>query len=306
MQRPRPVLAIALIEFAGCGLLLGTTAAAFVFVRMAAGPGAGGPPPGAGAAIVAGTAVNLLPAAWGILTGIGLLRMRVWALASTLVFAGPLLLAAVGLGYFALEVPLVVRSAVAEAAVRLSLGTVALAGTALGVWWLMYCSRRSVRARFSAPGGWGRRPFSISVLGWLGAAGGCLCLLEALPSPSPTVFFWPAPGGGAGTIYLAVGLMTLAWGVGLLRLHPWARTAALALVALGVLNILALWALPSGLPRFMASVSAPGHPFSSTATQPILFFMLLVSSVAGIVLGLLGLYFLWTRRTPFRDGLVAR
>jgi hypothetical protein len=224
-----------------------------------------------------------------------------WAVASTLVFAYLLVCAGAGIAIAAAWMPMAASSAAAEALSRMFVGAVALAVAGIGVWWLVYFSRRPVRALFAARGGWARRPLSISMLGWIGVLAACGCALGAvLPHPALTFFGWPVAGGSARGLFLAIALAQLAVGWGLLRLKYWAGTAALVLYALMVVNSIGTWIVPRAVEQTLARAAA-GNPMLTTAgARSMLFAFVLLGSVSGVVAGLVCLYFVWTRRTAFQ------
>lgn len=238
MKRPGGLTAIAAIAFVSSALLM-FPAVLLALIALAGGERGA---PVTAEKIWGGVAyaalVMVLPA-WGILTGIALLRMRLWALASTQAFACCLLAAGGGMDIAA--VVTVIASPTASAnvihfAVLYVVIGIGLAG--LGAWWLAYCSRLAVRSCCMAHGGWARRPFGISLVGWATTIAGACCLLTALvPDPSVTVtaFAWRAEGFMAHAVCGVAALAGLGAGTGLLRLRPWARAAGAAVLGLAVL-----------------------------------------------------------------------
>ncbi len=101
--------------------------------------------------------VYVLPAIWGICTGIGLLRLKNWARISIIVFGG--LLAVFGLfgAFGALIMSLVTLPSTpdvnptAMTVVRIFMVLFALAQLGLGVWWLYFFNRATVKAQFQRP-----------------------------------------------------------------------------------------------------------------------------------------------------------
>lgn len=295
MQRPRTVAAIAVIDFAGSTLLL---LPVVITALIVAAGGEAGPPvtPGKIWGGIVFVGMEATPIAWGIVTGIALLRMRLWALASTLVFAGFLVACGACSGAAALLLFIPATGRAADAGNRLQAAVTGLGLAGLGIWWLIYCSRRRVRAQFVARGGWARRPFSMSLAGWLALFGGCLGLFLGLLS-SPWIPFWPASSGTSRAIDLVGGLVALVAGVGLLRLHAWARTLALAFFALVIANSVAFWTLPGAMQADLAATAAGLVPAPVWLSLNLSF--LLLGSVASAASGLVVLYYLWTRRAAF-------
>lgn len=91
----------------------------------------------------------LVFAGWGIATGIGLMQAWRWARISTLIFSGLL----VGLGL--LGIVAIVRLTAASSGLNFRLLTVlpallAFIPLATGIWWLVFFSRKDVKAYFQA------------------------------------------------------------------------------------------------------------------------------------------------------------
>lgn len=99
--------------------------------------------------------------AWGIISAIGLLRLRNWARLSFVVFAAMLMAISsfAALGLLVIIPALALTPSVnpdiepgATVAIYLLLLPV-LAGLAIGIWWLVYFNRARVRSRFGASSG---------------------------------------------------------------------------------------------------------------------------------------------------------
>jgi hypothetical protein len=92
----------------------------------------------------------LLFSGWGVATGIGLLRAWRWARISTLIFSG--LLAAGGL----LAIVALLRAPAGDVfdwtvmISRVAVGLVILIPITVGIWWLVFFSRKDVKAYFYA------------------------------------------------------------------------------------------------------------------------------------------------------------
>ncbi|HEY8055500.1 MAG TPA: hypothetical protein VIE13_06275 [Terriglobales bacterium] len=303
MKQPGGVVAVAVLDFVGSGLLVAMTGLMMLGAvgQLAAGARPGAPTPAYRAGqMMAVSLLYLLPAAWGILTAIGLLRMRLWSIASTVVFAYLLVCAAAGMVIAAVWTPIPAPNPQFELLMRLVMGAAALVVAAIGVWWLVYFSRRPVRAQFSASGGWARRPLSISLLGWVGVIAACGCAVGALiPHPFLTFFGWPVSGAPARVVFLLIAAVQMAVGWGLLRLKSWAGNAALALYGLTVANSLATWLVPRGLEQAVARASAANPALTNSSAHAMLFAFSFIGSVSGVITGLICLYFLWTRREAF-------
>ena len=167
----------------------------------------------------------------------------------------------------------------------------------LGGFWLFYFNRPPVRAQFGAGGaaGAGGRPLSISIIGWLLIVGGVSSAGMAMV-PFPGMLLGMVLTGWAGrTYYLAYTVVSVSVGVGLLRLRPLSRIAAIVIFAQGILNGVLLLVLP-GMEQRIAEMYAafPGLEVPAgtwaTATPGLLF---------GLVFSAVPIWFLVTRRAAF-------
>jgi hypothetical protein len=218
-------------------------------------------------------------ALWGILTSIGLLRLRRWARYSILIIGGALAL----LGLLSLPVMLVmlfVPMNVASGAdasqiqtvqtiTKIMFGAIVLMYAtiaAVGISWLVYFNKKKVRELFAGGAGsasQGRRPFLISVLAVLNLIGAGGCVLAAfLPLPA-VVCGLVLHGWQKAVLYLVIAALQAAMGIGLWRLHEWGRKLALGVLALGVVQAAVYLAYPSLLLRYTAELNQIMAPLPS-------------------------------------------
>jgi hypothetical protein len=98
--------------------------------------------------------VYVLPAIWGICTGIGLLRLKNWARISIIVFGGLLAFFGVFGAFGALIISLVKLPNTPEVdpaamtVVRVFMVFFALVELGLGAWWLYFFNRSTVKSQF--------------------------------------------------------------------------------------------------------------------------------------------------------------
>lgn len=227
-------------------------------------------------------------AAWGVATGIGLIRLRPWARTSTLVVAGLLLAYALPaapmfilmrhMGFPPDEPPGDLQGVFF---VLLSICGI-LAGIAL--WWLILFTRPAVRAQFTdgvtpalpisatepafvpplletpkLP----HRPILISVLGWYFIIAGATTLFFSF-------FSWPAAflgrvltGWPAHVFHAGGAALFLLFGLGLLQLRPLARRLCMVYQIFVVAN----GALAFLKPGFMKHLLAAMSQFASLPPQ---------------------------------------
>jgi uncharacterized membrane protein (DUF2068 family) len=210
-------------------------------------------------------------AAWGILTAVGLIRMRRWARYSILVIGGLLaffgfiqLLATLLMTLVPLPVPVNVDASQAQtvhAITRIMFGVIAVLHgivCAVGVSWLVYFNMKKVRDAFAGASGIAmesRRPILISVLAVLNLMGAGFCLIGIF-LPIPGAFLgWILYGWGKMALYLVFAALTALVGVGLWRMKEWGRLLALGMQAFGMVYVTVFLVRPSLMLRYSAEIN---------------------------------------------------
>lgn len=252
--------------------------------RVAARPGMAAPPPVPGwmPMYMSGIGVLILAVAgWGIVTAFGLHRLRQWARFSILIYGGAMAF----VGFFSLLVMIVLLSvglmgasaahspypantkAILEAVMAVILLFYA-AMTAIGVWWLVYFNRKTVRAAFAGADAVreSRRPFLVAIFAGFMIVGAPACLAMAL-IPLPAALFGLAVHGWPKfAFYTLCGGANLAAGVGLWRMKEWARRLALGILGFGAANSVVFMLRPNRLLGYSAEVNramaVPPSPLS--------------------------------------------
>jgi hypothetical protein len=249
----------------------------------------------------------------GIVSAIALLRRRNWARISFLVFAGLLggfsLVAMIGEVVAMFVTPLMfppqrnvpqgLLTAVFGAAAALFLALVGLS-----VWWLIYFTRRNVKAHFLSEAEIAtprRGPLSVTIIAWILLVGGALVSLNLLMSYPVFMFGIAFRGWTAHGIAMLFGAISFVAGLGMLRWHAAAHSLALVFYGLSLLSIGISLILPGSFAR-MLSVMRETVPQTATSGTPFpgagfLLFSLLLG-VAGVCVPL---WFLVTRRKAFLD-----
>jgi len=218
----------------------------------------------------------ILPAVWGIFTGIGLLRLKNWARISIIVFSALLIVFGVfgvmsSLIFAVMPMPNMPNDDVGQSVmtvVRIVMVAFALAQVGVGIWWLVFFNRAKVKAQFVSPQalfpaaiqyqaadatqppplpqslpGAARstpsgpvRPVSITIIGWY-------LLIASLFVPltlvlrAPAAFFTLLLTGWQAVVYmLAVTAVLVYVGIGLLRLKPAARLVGIGYCIYSALN----------------------------------------------------------------------
>jgi hypothetical protein len=249
---------------------------------------------------------------FGIITAIGLLRLKNWARITTIVFAVITAAQSLLIAVVALVIPLPTvpdSPAHLDAFIRATMVGGCLFSLGIGLWWLIFFTRRSVREQFqpasasipvessasaalipavpipavpvsaSKPG---RAPIVVVVVAIFLLAGAPFIFIVPFIH-SPAFFLGKVFYGRTGAlIYVPYFLIELILGIGLLRLKRWSLPATIAFYIFGIFNGATMFfgsgrqAYIAAMLRIMpmpAPMPAPmpqGFPFS---TQEFAFFM---------------------------------
>ena len=289
------------------------------------------------AIMLLGSLFYLGPAIWGILTGIGLFRLKEWARISTIVFSVLLVLMMGFGGLFMLFIPIPTPpNQAADPAVthgvRVFMGVFSLSLVSLGVWWLIFFNRAKVKQQFlrlpaitatpgpevsysepplaplpvAAPRG-PQRPLSFTIIAWLLLIG-CFYLPANLWLRPPMILFTKVLTGWASSAYLLViAAVSLYVGIGLLRLKPAARSVGVYFFSFFLLNSIIAFLAPGSRARLHEILQRsremyPWMRFPSGQQFDFPFDMtpfLWIGLLVGVTASLLQLYFLITRKEAF-------
>jgi hypothetical protein len=254
-----------------------------------------------------------IAAAWSLLTGVGLLMGKDWARISALVIATFwVTFGAIGL-LSLLTVPVVLSLAKVELtgatlAGLLIIAVLNLALLGVGIWWLVYFNRATVRAAFAtgeqapaAPPG-PTAPVSVTVIGWL--------LLTSSPFAFSSLFLdVPVPFlgllltgiSGKVAIFLLGSLGTLC-GYWLVRLKPYGWGWALGYQLFGLASFILSLISPAVRAWMREEVGRQGAAFPGLPFEMVMQFAYCFGAVIIIVC----LYFLLTRRAKYFEAAHAR
>lgn len=287
MRRPGTVIVIAVLQFIGSAGALGFGLLFLLGVAVITAR--------TGQALTAGAVIGdavffLVFVAWGIATGVGLLGMRIWAIVSTLLYSG--LLALFGLAMLAgASLATSFTGVPVQPAQRALLFAGAMVTLGIAAWWITYFSLPRTRAHFynASPVAAGRRrvPLSILVIGWeLIALGGGIAIPAAFFGHLSVVEIAGRAITGAAIrpMFILAGAISLAIGIGLVRVQAWARKASLVWLVLYLLSSALTWLAPGVMPQ-------PGEGASANAT--------LVTLLLLCVPTLIALYYLTARKAVF-------
>jgi hypothetical protein len=267
---------------------------------------------------------------WGIASGIGLINTKEWARISMLVFACLLLLfsgpPALVIAFVRLPQP-GDPNLPANFMAMMRVGTVIFLGliAALGVCWLYFFNKKSVKAQFLAarPADEGTvadfshesssaRPLSITIIGWyllIASGSSPLFLLFARSffhgQSMPLCFLGYFVFGRSAILILVVSAAAqFAAAIGLLTLRNWGRVVTIWLQVLTMANLMLTFGPPANRARYqqiMETMISSMHPEMPRT------FSFSVSPWIGIVAGspivLAVLWFLITQKRAFLESV---
>jgi hypothetical protein len=234
----------------------------------------------------------------GVITAVGLFRLRLWARVSILVFSG--MVAAI----FAFSAGMMLIAPLPEPANAGALTVAVRAGIAcfyglfalLGVSWLYFFSRKNVKAQFAPAKS--SRPLCISIIaGFFLFSGTGQLIFGFLPFPAN--LFGHMVGGALGhLLYVTYGGIALGLGAGLLGLKPLARVIAVGYCAFCVISGLLFVVLPGYAQRLQVSLAV--LPAEIRSVQPSEYARTeVVWILVGILICAVPIWFLVTRREAF-------
>jgi hypothetical protein len=169
----------------------------------------------------------------------------------------------------------------------------------VGVWWLIYLTRPAVKAQFEAgfvPGPPSRRPLSISIIAWLLIATCCLLPINVVFRMPLLIFGSVLSGWMASLGLLLFAAVSLIAGVGLLRLHNYARVLAIAYFIFGMANAAVSYLLPGSAGRLSRVMDAMPPAFRGPAPSPV---NPLILAAMTIPIMLVPIYFLAKNKRAF-------
>lgn len=239
--------------------------------------------------------------AWGVATAVGLLKLKPWARISTLIYAGLLVAFTVLPALFIAVMPTPPESKMDAASFvifKIVMALFYLAFSLIGVWWLIYFTRRGVKAQFygSEPPPPSVRPVSISIIGWVMVIGAPFALLNAGFRFPMLIFGCLVAGWTAASLHLVFGAILFWTGRGLLKLRRVAWRVALGLLALIPLNNLFVWTHPDVIARLQAASTTMWHLPQQPRPFPFPAWLMIAFS---LVFAAVPAFFLWKNRAAF-------
>jgi hypothetical protein len=209
-------------------------------------------------------------AAWGLASGIGILRLREWARISILVFSALLLLVCLPGIVLMFAMPPAPPPNVSDATLyrQMFLATRIVVAVLYGLLsltaalWLWFFNTRAVRDQFKgaqslpnitagpemvsveAPRRLRVRPVSISIIAWYMVITGALAP-ASIALHVPMVMLWfLLKGHAASAVLSSMGILQIVVGIALLKLRNWARILAICYFAFIAFNSLIMVVVP--------------------------------------------------------------
>jgi len=280
-------------------------AALMVFVLLFAGAMAGAPSPPLPVMIrifVVGLFAVL--GGWVLVTAFGVWKLKPWGRNSLLIFSGFLVFMQ-GLGalmMFFLPFPETdPRTNQIMEMVRVFMIVFYSVQVAIGIWWLIYFNRASVKSMFAGSASPEDRqgcPLSIIVIAWHLVAAGLLCLVLAWAG-WPAMLFGAVLRGGVGiAAYALMGTVSAYLGLLLLKLHPRALGWTIGYFCFFSASGLAFWLSGNqeqAMREMMSEVQMPGFPANESLPMAPLW----LNVILGLTCLAIPLWYLVTRRAAY-------
>jgi hypothetical protein len=274
--------------------------------------------------------VYLAPAVWGIATSIGLFRLKPWARISMLIFSA--LLAGMGclsgLATALIHFPTPPNANLDPGfatGLRIGLTGFWMLLAAVAVWWLALFTRSGVKAQFvsspvlgvagdplqvgssstTVPGS--NRPLSITVIAWFLIVGCAFLVISVMLQTPAALFTMILSGWKAGLLYVLFACVSLTVAIGLFRLKPWARAAAIFYLGFGMMNALVFYFAPGASGRFAALIDRQRalfpwlEPMPSQSWPPNPTGMVVFGGIIGVIATATPIYFLMIYKRAFEE-----
>jgi hypothetical protein len=304
MTPPKRALGVtltAVVSILGSALIL--VLAAFMVLAAFLAPRTPGAPQHLAVIVAVEAVVFALIAAWGVTTAVGLFRLREWARCSTIAFSALLLMCtapgALVMAFVQLPEPAGTAPGIMSIMRIVMICFYALLALLSGMW-LWYFNTAALRVHFGA----GirtddSRPVSISIIAWFMIIGGAAAVIGVIFAYPVLLFGLVVQGGASRAIFLLFGAWELWAGLGLLKLRPRSRIAAIAFFSFAIVNGLAVALIPGLEGRLWFAMQYfpswwPGRDQMGTVLP-----VMRPAMVAGVLITLLPIWFLIARRSAF-------
>lgn len=301
MSRPASVTVVAVLSILGSlfTLLMSALMAAVAFMPL---PGMAEQTPVMRYGLLMNVGLFLTLGVWGIVTAVGLFRMKPWARTSTLVFSAGLVCFA-ALSFLPLMlIPVATPPGVPESfmkGVMVGMGIFYTGLLAVGIWWLILLNRPVIKAQFYGgvvPVEPFSIPLSVQTIAWL-LLTTCIFFPFFVFTDWPATFLaWVVMGRAAKVLYTVYGAAGVAAGYGLLKRQTWAYWLTMGYFGFVLVNLLVFYAMPNAQLR-LDELNRMMVPQGMNVDVP------QITPQFGILMGLIGvglpLYFLLTRKKRY-------
>ena len=282
-----------------------------IFTLMAAVvPPPGQPAPPIPMALLLGVMIGLYWGfgIWGIVSAIGLLRLRNWARICFAVYGGILaassLFGGLGAALAALMPQPTLPPNISPALMNRMFGlltVVALLFAALGIWWVIYFTRPRIKAQFMseaeavAPRLF---PVSITIIAWFLIIGGISLVFLSLFSLPVVMLGFVFRGFSGRIIALLFAGVSLFGGIGMLKKQIAANSVAIGYFIFTLLNTFSFWIVPGAFAR-MRDAWQEMMPFGQVPQMDVTSTPFKLMTLLPTMLIVIALWFLITRRQAF-------
>jgi hypothetical protein len=331
LKRSPGITVSAILVFFGSGLtlLFALMMALVVALLRAKDPSHGMPQSVAWSLIILYSGLS----AWGIATGVGLLRLREWGRVSLIIFAVFLAFGTLGAAsiFLFMNFPIPANDPNPAASQQLvwffkvGMAIFFAALAALGIWWLYYFNQRAIREEFrnpqflpaplpafgvpSAPPLSGfvvpsaaaapARPVSISVIAAMSLIGAAMLPINLLYR-APLLLCGYLISGWRGFLFaVLLSGANVAAGVGLFKLKLWARTLAIGVAIFGLINSLATILIPGSQARWDQYMQSSFAKWGLPPTTPMPHWPVWLLILPVVPFALAEIYFLVIRKPAF-------
>jgi hypothetical protein len=305
MKRSISVTLVGIFAFLGSLLTLALGVVMAVALAVSRTSNAAMRAPGARVVGMVGLAFLVLPSTWGVATGIGIFFLKRWARVSIIVFGAFLVLGGFFGGLILLVMPLPSTGPTGVGsfgAIKMGIGVFYLLTGAIGLWWALLFSSRSVKMQFAG----GQlitdgmdKPVSISIIAWLLILGSAFIPFSIVMRLPMAFLGWLLTGWTAAFVFALFAAFQLYIGIGLLRLNARSRVLAIYYSIFGAVNGVLIYALPGREAR-MATMMKAMPAYFHQPTPTVMPFPYWLFEVMILVFMLIQIYFLITRKPAFR------
>ena len=294
MRPSKGIIASAVAAIGGSILSLLLGVLMLFTLRAALVPPPGLPPPAIPMGLILGIMAGIYAGfgVWGMVSAIGLLRLRNWARICFAIFGGILagfsLFGAFGMLMAGFVAPQPLPPEVSPAlmtGILAIFAAIALLCAALGIWWVIFFNRQRVKTQFmsevaaAAPRLF---PVSITVIAWFLIVGGVSSLVMVAAGWPIVLFGFVFRGLGSRIVLLLFVAVNSIGGIGLLKKRVEALGVAIGYFVFGLVNTVSFWVVPGSLARMQDAMRelSGGQAIPMDLSSTYLQLMMLLPTIA--------------------------